>query len=85
MQTLRIYTNNKGSDWADNLWRAERMHNTAKSSWHYLTPYEMVYGHPARKIPTELPQTKILAVEGYLDDLICWNQEASDALILRRA
>ena len=32
MQTLRIYTNNKESDWADNLWHAEQMHNTAKSS-----------------------------------------------------
>ena len=85
MQTLRIYTNNKGADWADNLWCAERMHNTAKSSGHYLSPYEMVYGHPARKIPTELPQSKIPAVEGYLNDLICYNQEASDTLILGRA
>ena len=85
MQTLQIYTNNKGSDWADNLWPAKRMHNTMKSSWHYLTSYEMVYRHLAHKIPTELPQTKIPTVEGYLDDLICWIQEASDALILVRA
>ena len=46
---------------------------------------QVLTGHPAREIPTELPQTKIPAVEEYLDDLICRNQEASDALILGRA
>ena len=44
-----------------------------------------MYGHPAREIPTELPQSKIPAVKGYLDNLICRNQEASNALILGRA
>ena len=84
MQMLRIFGNQTGNDWADNLWRAEHAHNFSTASWIPRSPFEMVYGKHQREIPPTLTETALPAVERYLDDLIVQQKIANDALILAR-
>jgi transposase InsO family protein len=84
MQTLRIFSNGTGMNWATNLWRVEHAHNFSQATWTNRTPFEMVYGRPPTEIPQQLPESDYPAVESYLDKLIVDQRVAHDALILAR-
>jgi transposase InsO family protein len=82
MQALRIYSNVAGTNWADNLWRAEHAHNFAQLSWTKYSPYEIIHGKPPRTIPQQLEESPLPAVEKYLDQLIVSQKAAEDARII---
>jgi hypothetical protein len=82
MQMSQIYANSPGLNWAGNLWRVEHAHNTAKATWHDKSPFEMVHGHSAIEIPSQLPETQLPAVEQYLDHMVMQQTIANDALLL---